>query len=143
MDEKFRDARYEKTELDEYVASVPLLRQRHCWLTTIQLQYAPHQRAPLQYAPQQYAPPQFAPPQFAPEAGPSVPPPYAPASTSLTVPSGVPTNGVNVSTVFETIRGPWECYGRCMMSILTHAPQVLGYLTRWPLNLRTTPYCRH
>ncbi|KAI9433594.1 hypothetical protein H4582DRAFT_2082223 [Lactarius indigo] len=74
MDEKLRDARYEKTELDEY--------------------YASQQRALQQYAP---------------EAGPSSPPPYtpAPASASLAVPPTVPTNGVNVSTVFETIRGSW------------------------------------
>ncbi|KAH9004503.1 hypothetical protein EDB86DRAFT_1949935 [Lactarius hatsudake] len=81
MDEKFRDARSEKTELDEY--------------------YASQQRGP-----QQYAPPQYAPPQFAPDAGPSTPPSYAPASTSSVQPD-VPTNGVNVSTVFETIRGSW------------------------------------
>ncbi|KAI9464440.1 hypothetical protein BJY52DRAFT_1184186 [Lactarius psammicola] len=77
MDEKFRDARDEKTELDEY------------------------------YAPQQGAPQQYASRQFSPGAGPSAPPPYAPPSTSLAVPSGVPTNGVNVSTLFETIRGSW------------------------------------
>ncbi|KAH9000103.1 hypothetical protein EDB92DRAFT_1812530 [Lactarius akahatsu] len=87
MDEKFRDARSEKTELDEY--------------------RAPQQYAPPQYAPPQRAPQQYAPLQFAPDAGPSTPPSYAPASTSSAVPPDVPTNGVNVSTVFETIRGSW------------------------------------
>jgi hypothetical protein len=73
MDEKSRDARYEKMELDQY------------------------------YAPPDHPPPERAPQQFSPGAGPSIPPPYAPASTS----SEVPTNGVNVSTVVESIRGSW------------------------------------
>jgi len=76
MDEKFRDARYEKTEFDEYAA------------------------------PQQ---PEPAPRQFTPEAGPSVPPSYAPPSYAppSTTSAAVPTNGVNVFTLFETIRGSW------------------------------------
>ena len=34
----------------------------------------------------------------------------------------MPTNGVNVFTVFETIRGLWECYDRRMTSLFTRAP---------------------
>ena len=134
MDEKFRDARQEKSELDEYVSSVTVLYRRYSWLTTIQLQYTSQQQAPR---------------QFTPEAGPSAPPSYAPPSTPPPVPSSIPTiptNGVNVSTIIENIRGLWECFDRCLMAILNHAPpllQVLGYLTRWPLNRRTDPYCRY
>jgi len=75
MDEKFRDARQEKSELDEY--------------------YASQQQAPR---------------QFTPEAGPSAPPAYAPPSTPPPVPSSIPTiptNGVNVTTIIENIRGSW------------------------------------
>jgi hypothetical protein len=49
---------------------------------------------------------QYATQQSTPEAGPSAPPPYAPNPAS-TVPSGDPTNGVNVFTMFENIRGSW------------------------------------
>jgi hypothetical protein len=77
MDEKFSDAHSEKAALDEHV----------------------HFAAPQQEPP-------WEPRQYTPEAGPSTPPPYAPAPPSLDAPT-VPTNGVNVSTVFENIRGTW------------------------------------
>jgi hypothetical protein len=73
VDEKSRDVRSEKAELDHY--------------------YVPQQQDPR---------------QFTPEAGPSAPPAYAPPPNAPPPTSStVPTNGVNVFTVFETIRGLW------------------------------------
>jgi hypothetical protein len=79
MDEKFRDTHSEKAALDEHFA-----------------------------AQQQESR------QFTPEAGPSTPPPYyappqGPPPPSSVVPSlpTVPANGLNMSTVFENIRGSW------------------------------------
>ena len=120
MDEKFRDAHSEKAAIGEYVSSVTFLWWRHSWLIIVQIQYAAQQQEAEQ-----------APRQFTPEAGPSnapsyAPPSYAPPSPAPPSPASavptVPTNGVNVSTVFENIRGLWECFDECMVSMLTHAP---------------------
>jgi len=82
MDEKFRDARSEKAELEEY-------------------QSATQQQVARQFAPE--AGPSFPPPYVPP---PYAPPPTAPPPSSSVVPS-VPTNGLNISTMFENIRGVW------------------------------------
>ena len=51
-----------------------------------------------------------------------------------------------MSTVFENIRGMWERFDGVNdvdVNPRRLLPQVLGYLTLWPLNRRTAPYYRH
>ncbi|KAF8268777.1 hypothetical protein EI94DRAFT_1726727 [Lactarius quietus] len=50
--------------------------------------------------------------KFTPEAGPSLPspyapPPFAPPPFSSALPTTVPTNGLNISTLLENIKGVW------------------------------------
>ncbi|KAF8268775.1 hypothetical protein EI94DRAFT_1726722 [Lactarius quietus] len=87
MDEKFRDARSEKAELEEY-------------------QSATQQQVARQFTPEAgpSSPPPYAPPPSAPPL--SSPPPSSPPPSSSVVPT-IPSNGLNISTMFENIRGVW------------------------------------